>query len=103
MAKHGAHSATTVFPADLSDEPPLPGNVLRRDFMEPEDLTATALASDLGVATNRITRVLNGERGITAATALLLARRFGTTAEFWMNLQVAYDLAIARKAMTSVE
>jgi addiction module HigA family antidote len=73
-----------------------PGEVLREEFMAPHGLSARALARDLGVPPNRVTAILNGERAITAATALLLARRFGTSAEFWMNLQTAHDLEVAR-------
>lgn len=76
-----------------------PGEVLREEFMAPHGLTARALARDLGVPPNRVTRILNGERAITAATALLLARRFGTSAEFWMNLQTSHDLEVARGTM----
>lgn len=77
--------------------PPVPpGAVLREEFMAPHALSARALARDLGVPPNRVTKILNGERAVTAATALLLARRFGTSAEFWMNLQTAHDLELAR-------
>ena len=76
-----------------------PGDVLREEFLAPLGLSARALARDLGVPPNRVTGILNGERAITAATALLLARRFGTSAEFWMNLQTAHDLELAREAM----
>ena len=74
----------------------LPGDILRHDFMEPLEVTAYELAKATGVPTNRITGILHGTRAITADTALRLADRFGTSAEFWMNLQVAYDLATAR-------
>jgi addiction module HigA family antidote len=79
--------------------PVTPGEVLREEFMAPHGLTARALARDLGVPPNRVTAILNDERAVTAATALLLARRFGTSAEFWMNLQVAHDLEVARAGM----
>jgi antitoxin HigA-1 len=82
--------------------PVMPGEVLREEFMAPRGLTARALARDLDVPANRITAILNGERAITAETALLLARRFGTSAEFWMNLQTAHDLERAREAMGAV-
>jgi addiction module HigA family antidote len=92
--------------ADLSDvaseerlAPVLPGAVLGTEFMAPLGLSARALARDMDVPPNRITEILNGERAITAETALLLARRFGTTPEFWMNLQVAHDLEAAREAI----
>ena len=67
--------------------------------MVPHGLTARALARDLGVPPNRITAILNGERAVTAETALLLARRFGASAGFWMNLQTAHDLERAREAL----
>jgi len=73
-----------------------PGEILRVEFMEPFGLSARALARELGVPANRITEILNGVRAITADTALLLAGRFGTTAELWMNLQTAHDLEKAR-------
>ncbi len=76
-----------------------PGEVLREEFMAPLGLSARALARDMGVPANRITEILNGERSVSAETALLLARRFGTSAEFWMNLQTAHDLELAREAM----
>jgi len=80
--------------------PPLtPGEVLLEEFMRPHGLTARGLAAELGVAGNRVSSILNGSRGITAATALLLARRFATSAELWMNLQSAHDLAVARREM----
>jgi antitoxin HigA-1 len=79
--------------------PPLtPGEVLLEEFMRPLGLSARALAEDLGVPSNRISSVVNGSRSVTAETALLLARRFGTSAELWMNLQTAHDLAVARQA-----
>lgn len=65
----------------------------------PLGLSARALARDLNVAPNRITEIVNGERAITAETAILLGRRFGTSARFWMNMQVAHDLAVAEREM----
>lgn len=89
---------------DLSDiatgerlPPVTPGEVLREEFMAPLGVSARALARELGVPANRITGILNGARAVTAGTALLLARRFGTSAEFWMNLQTAHDLERARR------
>ena len=88
---------------DLSDldsgerlAPVPPGDILRLDFMEPLGISATALAKRAGVPTNRITGILHGDRAITADTALLLADQLGTSAEFWMNLQTAHDLELAR-------
>lgn len=74
-----------------------PGEVLRTDFLAPLGLSARALARELGVPANRITEILNGERAISAETAILLGRRLGTSAEFWMNLQTAHDLEEARQ------
>ncbi len=80
--------------------PPLtPGEVLMEEFMRPAGLSARALAAELGVPGNRISSIINGARAITAGTALLLAHRFGTSAELWMNLQTAHDLAVAREVL----
>lgn len=76
-----------------------PGDVLRADFMEPLGLSARALARELGVPSNRVTAILAGQRGITAETAILLGERFGTSAEFWLNLQMMHDLERARQHM----
>ena len=79
--------------------PVLPGDVLRLEFMEPMGMSARALARDMDVPPNLITGILHGDRGITARTALLLASRLGTSAEFWMSLQTAHDLEEARQAV----
>ena len=84
-------------PGELA--PVTPGEVLREEFMAPLGLSARQLARDLGVSPDRITMIMRGERGITAETAILLGRRFGNSARFWMNLQVAHDLAIAERAL----
>ena len=76
-------------------EPVSPGDILLHDFMEPLGLTANALATALRVPANRITGILAATRGITADTALRFARYFGTTPQFWMNLQSYYDLRLA--------
>jgi antitoxin HigA-1 len=80
----------------LSLPPIHPGEILR-DELDALDLSANALARALDVPTNRVTEILNGARGISADTALRLARYFGTSARFWMNLQTSYDLAIAEQ------
>jgi addiction module HigA family antidote len=77
-----------------------PGDILREEFLEPLGLSARALARDLDVPANLITRILRGETRITARTAILLSRRFGNSAEFWMNLQSAHDLEATRAEMT---
>ena len=79
--------------------PPVhPGEVLKHDFMEPFGLSATALARATGVTPARINEIVRGRRGITAATALRLAKYFGTDAQSWMNLQTRYELALAESA-----
>lgn len=61
------------------------------------DMSAAELARNLNVPTNRVTQILNGQRAITGDTALRLAHYFGTTPEFWLNLQSLYDLRVARR------
>jgi len=76
--------------------PPVhPGEILREDFMAPLKLSMNRLALDLRVPVTRIAEIVHGRRGITPETALRLARYFGTTALFWMNLQANYDLQVA--------
>lgn len=69
-----------------------PGEILKAEFLDELDMTPYALAQRLGVPTNRITKIVKGERSITADTALRLARFFGTSPEFWLNLQNRYEL-----------
>ena len=73
-----------------------PGEHLAGELKE-LDMSAAELARKLDVPTNRITGILNGQRSITGDTALRLAHFFGTSAEFWLNLQSLYELRIARK------
>ena len=73
-----------------------PGEVLAEDFMAPAGLTANQLALSLRIPANRITAIIAGKRGVTADTALRLARYFGTSAEVWMGLQADYDLQTER-------
>ena len=68
-----------------------PGEILR-DELDELGLSANALAKALGVPVNRITMILNGQRGVSADTALRLARYFGTTPQLWMNLQKSWEL-----------
>lgn len=72
-----------------------PGEILREEFLVPLNLSANALAIALGVPAPRINDVVRERRGISADTALRLARYFGTSAEFWMGLQADYDLRTA--------
>ncbi len=77
-----------------------PGEILHEEFLKPLGLTANALAKAIGVAPpNRITAILKDERGITGDTAIRLGTFFKTSAEFWMNLQMTYDLRNAEKAL----
>lgn len=73
-----------------------PGEMLREEFLKPLGLSANALALALRVPANRVTAILNGERAVTADTALRLGRYFGTSARFWLNLQQSHDLSRAR-------
>ena len=75
-----------------------PGEILREEYMVPMGLSANALARALGVTPARINDIVRGRRGITADTALRLARYFGTDAQSWINLQAAYDLRVAELA-----
>lgn len=81
--------------------PVTPGEVLAEEFLKPMGLSARALARAIDVPPNRVTAILAGERAVTADTALRLAAHFGTSAEFWMNLQTAHDLEVARHAMAA--
>ena len=73
-----------------------PGVILKEEFLVPLGMSANALARALGIPANRITAILNGTRAVTADTALRLARYFHTTPEFWINLQAAHDLSVAK-------
>jgi addiction module HigA family antidote len=78
--------------------PPIhPGEILREEFMKPRDLSQNALARALNVPPRRINEIVLEKRGITADTALRLARYFGTSAELWTGLQADYDLRLARQ------
>jgi len=74
-----------------------PGEFLVEEFLEPLGLSANALGQALRVPSNRIQAIVNGQRGITADTALRLGLYFGTTPEFWVNLQVTYELDKAKR------
>lgn len=78
-------------------DPIHPGEILFEEFMEPFGLSSTALARALDVTPARINEIVRGRRGITAETALRLARFFETDAQSWMNLQDNYDLAVASR------
>ena len=71
-----------------------PGEVLREDFLEPLSMSANALAIKLGVTPARINEIVREKRGITADTALRLAKYFGGSAQFWLNMQSTYELRL---------
>jgi len=79
--------------------PTHPGEILLAEFLEPTGITQSALAEKLGVPIQRVNTLINGKRGMTPETALLLARFFETTPEFWMNLQTKHDLWHAQREM----
>jgi addiction module HigA family antidote len=74
-----------------------PGEILKEEFLDPLNISAYALAKAMRVPTNRVTGIVNGTRAITADTALRLSRCFGTTPDFWLNLQSYYDLQVASR------
>jgi antitoxin HigA-1 len=79
----------------MSDEklPPIhPGEILLEEFLEPMGISQYRMAKDIGVPPRRINEIVHGKRGITPDTALYLARYFGMSERFWMNLQTRYDL-----------
>ncbi len=76
--------------------PPIhPGEILREEFLAPLGMTPHELAMALRVPATRINDIVNEKRGITADTALRLARYFGTTSRFWMNMQASWELEVA--------
>ena len=75
-------------------EPVHPGEVLSEDFLKPMELSQNALARGLGVPPRRINEIVHGKRRVTADTALRLARFFGMSAEFWLGLQMDYELDV---------
>ena len=76
-----------------------PGEVLMDDFIEPLEITQHKVAVAIGVPPRRINEIVHGKRRITADTALRLARYFGTTERFWINLQTRYELEVEKDAL----
>lgn len=76
--------------------PTHPGEILPEEFLNPYAVSQVSLAEHIGVPVQRVNEIVRGKRGITPETAWLLAQTFGTTPEFWINLQAAYDLARSR-------
>ena len=80
--------------------PPVhPGAILRDEFLKPMELSAYRLARDIKVSRPRLNDIVLGRRAVTTDTALRLARYFGTTPEFWINLQSRYDLDVAERTV----
>lgn len=82
--------------------PTSPGEMLLEEFLKPMLISKYHLAKSIHVSQIRISEIVRGKRAITPDTALRFARYFGNSAEFWMNLQAAYDLKIARKCLEKV-
>lgn len=76
-----------------------PGNVLLEEFLVPRAQSQSGLAREIGVPPRRINEIVLGKRGITADTAIRLARHFKTSEQFWMSLQAEYDLEESRKSL----
>ncbi len=77
-----------------------PGEILKEEFLCPAGITRVALAQHIGIPLQRVNEIVRGKRGITPETAWLLSQAFGTTPQFWMNLQDAYDLTGKRPKRT---
>jgi addiction module HigA family antidote len=82
---------------NITRTPVHPGEMLREEFMKPLSMSTNALAIELHVPVTRISEIVKERRGITADTALRLGRYFGTSPDFWMNLQRDYELIAARQ------
>ena len=83
--------------------PTHPGNVVRHDCLEPLGLSVTAGAKALGVSRQALNNVVNGRSGISPEMAIRLSKAFGSTPETWLRMQLAYDLAAARKNESKIK
>ncbi len=78
--------------------PPItPGDILSEEFLQPMEISQNKLAKDINVPPNRISQIINGKREITADTALRLGKYFGIEPEFWLNLQVRFNMKITKE------
>ena len=85
-------------------DPVHPGVVLKADLLEPLGMSVNRLAAKLHVPANRLSQIISGKRGISPDTSLRLARYFGFTPEYWLNMQAQYDLeVIRRQSMRKIE
>ena len=82
---------------NITRAPVHPGEMLREEFMKPLGISINGLALELHVPVTRVSQIVNERRGITADTALRLARHFGTSADFWMNIQKEFELVRTRR------
>ncbi len=82
--------------------PTHPGAMLLEEFLEPMGITQRQLADAIAVPYQRVNEIVNGRRGVTPSTALRLSQYFGTSSDFWLNLQLAWDLYHARKSEAEV-
>ncbi len=82
--------------------PITPGDVLLEEFLEPMGITQNQLAKDIKVPANRISQIIHGKREITADTALRLGKYFGIEPEFWINLQMRYNMKIAKSKLEKI-
>lgn len=78
-------------------QPTHPGEMLREEFLIPMSLTQKELADSIQVPYQRINEIISGKRGVTPSTALRLSKYFGMSADFWLNLQIKFDLYLAQK------
>ena len=83
-------------------DPITPGEILLEEFMKPMGITQAKLARDINVPPNRISQIIHGKREITADTALRLGRYFGIEPEFWLNLQMRYNMKMAKRMLGQI-
>lgn len=84
----------------MRDYPPIhPGEILQEEFLKPMGISQYRLAKDIGIPAMRISKIVRGERGISADTALRLARYFGMTVEFWTGIQTHYEVEKAKMTL----
>ena len=96
MRERNEHSSVSVQPLGKKLPPIHPGEILRDEFLIPLNISQSRLAKDISVPARRINEIVHGKRGITADTALRLARYFGSSERLWLNLQTRYDLEVAK-------
>ena len=80
--------------------PTHPGEILLEEFLKPLEMTQVAFAEHIGIPIQRVNEIVRGKKGVTPETAWLFSQAFGTTPQFWLNLQIAHDLARSRPDRT---